>query len=994
MEKNMKTLFIHLSDFHITEKQNVKSIDLSLFEQAISKYKGFDEYYLVVTGDIAYSCKEKEYENAKEVLNIMIKCINSLYDCKVKVLMVPGNHDIDLTNEKVDFRDLRSLNEKEIDQKYDDYLVNMSNYFNFSSVYSLMESPITIEKNGFIDIIRINTCPFSSKEKVDEGNHFMPARYYEMLDVFMPTQNGYSILVMHHRPEWFEDVFQKKLLDFIMMNVGICFHGHDHQLKNINIESNNKMTRFIGCGEMKIINNKLIGSFNVVSVDSSDFSCVVTAYNYDSNYKSFIPLERNYSIKPNKKIFNVTNTFNDSMSITYKKDKIDLDKLFVMPFLRANSGKINNDDIKNFDELVNCIERDKHIIITGGSNTGKSSLLAKLFRYYLSHGFVPLLIRGKEVSSNDIHKILKTTFEDTYGDDKALYNLYQNMPSEKKVFVFDDFDYISSGVQQTWLKYLENKAQFYVLSTSDDLFNKKIMDLSDGCYTYTCCGLTIKQREEYIRRICMYMNVDEDYEIEKIIKAVSIATSGCSLLDITDPSLMFYLVVKIIEDKSYLEQNVADAFSIVYEHNINDALSSAGDREKLDDYHLLLQQIAYSIVTKKNSLVFDFNEFNESYLKIREEYGNISIDVNEAISVFINSQILKKVENNKYKFDHNSLISYFASSIFIDQNNMHKYDEINKLVNSINYGLNSEILLFIIYRTHSLELLRSVVTTLEKMVDGVEEINLQKKNNPFLAKTIKYTPEKEGQAETKKQLVDRLDKSEKKAISSIKKKEDSVLSNNDEAFIAKVKSITKLIEMIAKSCAGFKTILKKPERIQYMNIATSSVLKLVHMIFIISDNEANEIIDSFEKEKSDVIDKLKEKDPNDPRIRKIDKLKFEEYAYDLITTYVLNIMTFLSRLMITDKSKNFINNVYNEDNYFCYKLYQLICYETDSDKTNFLKCLIDIYESKNVRIENKYLAGRVVRMFVIHNRPSNSELDKISHITNIEKKNLLLYRDN
>ncbi len=108
METENKKAFIHISDLHVAlqseklESKNYKLIEESRdSEEYIKKFVDFVlnnyinyEFYLLVTGDIVDRGAKGAYAHARIYLNQIIK---KLKIEKKNVLIVPGNHDVDLS---------------------------------------------------------------------------------------------------------------------------------------------------------------------------------------------------------------------------------------------------------------------------------------------------------------------------------------------------------------------------------------------------------------------------------------------------------------------------------------------------------------------------------------------------------------------------------------------------------------------------------------------------------------------------------------------------------------------------------------------------------------------------------------------------------------------------------------------------------------------------------------------------------------------------------
>jgi len=103
----MRIALIQLSDIHLIEGSNVVLERLpALAAAAWSSAQETDVQYLLLSGDIANSGADKEYEVARRLItSIVAKASQYLTNPKVRVLAIPGNHDCVLRPED----ELRSL---------------------------------------------------------------------------------------------------------------------------------------------------------------------------------------------------------------------------------------------------------------------------------------------------------------------------------------------------------------------------------------------------------------------------------------------------------------------------------------------------------------------------------------------------------------------------------------------------------------------------------------------------------------------------------------------------------------------------------------------------------------------------------------------------------------------------------------------------------------------------------------------------------------------
>ena len=128
-------IFVHISDMHVAEcehpgrvpnsrakqthltappKDDGKNYIESICKIIKDNYKN-SEYYLLVSGDIADSAEQKEYEAAKSYLEIIFK---ELDIDKKRILLVPGNHDINRGDCMAQAKTKDSCNAYDCNDKY------------------------------------------------------------------------------------------------------------------------------------------------------------------------------------------------------------------------------------------------------------------------------------------------------------------------------------------------------------------------------------------------------------------------------------------------------------------------------------------------------------------------------------------------------------------------------------------------------------------------------------------------------------------------------------------------------------------------------------------------------------------------------------------------------------------------------------------------------------------------------------------------------------
>ena len=113
----MRIAFLHLSDFHLNDNQGIHPAKIQAIVDSLGVYTPFEGIVIVFSGDIAATGQVNQYKIAATFLERLIPQIRRKYSINeknAKILIVPGNHDIDWgRNTRLDSRNIRSFGDAE-----------------------------------------------------------------------------------------------------------------------------------------------------------------------------------------------------------------------------------------------------------------------------------------------------------------------------------------------------------------------------------------------------------------------------------------------------------------------------------------------------------------------------------------------------------------------------------------------------------------------------------------------------------------------------------------------------------------------------------------------------------------------------------------------------------------------------------------------------------------------------------------------------------------
>ena len=242
----MSAGFIHLSDIHFGQENGGtvwihNDVKERLIEDVALVVQGFQAGRasgIIVTGDIAFSGKKSEYDEAADWLDQVAEAAGcELFDIQV----VPGNHDIDrdeitpateLILEKI-AKEGDSALDKFLDRENDREMLfrRFAAYRPFAEGYRCPldtsaelaeERVVKLAPGRSIRFVRLNSALACSKCDV-EGKLLLGARQR-----VLKKHIGEELIVLCHHPlHWFQD--SEDALQYIRSRARIFISGHEHE---------------------------------------------------------------------------------------------------------------------------------------------------------------------------------------------------------------------------------------------------------------------------------------------------------------------------------------------------------------------------------------------------------------------------------------------------------------------------------------------------------------------------------------------------------------------------------------------------------------------------------------------------------------------------------------------------------------------------------------------------------------------------------------------
>ncbi|WP_068786914.1 metallophosphoesterase [Paenibacillus phocaensis] len=864
----MNILFLHLSDIHLESKFSLNHFHLKKIIDAVRSHKPFESIFLILSGDVANSGKANEYDVAYKMVGRLISLIKDEcdYHHKINILVVPGNHDVDMSDSPLRTSDLVELSRsggytKQIDVE----LQRQTHFFNFAKRNNLfLENKLYCQKlykldtNFTVEVNLLNSAIFSTLEE-DKGLHYLPPDVIQSIN--NPTGADFVLTVMHHPTDWFLDPTMQELENVLYTKSSLIFYGHKHY-QGASVVSNQHgggaLLHAGGClSERRDWSNSefLIGKLSVKGDGEKEHNYSLKNYKWNQQQRQYeVTFGNDYKLinKPSKeRTLVMSSDYRLKLLNDIKQESSnDFTKYFVFP--RIESAELSTGQSNEFltdEEFVNEILVKKKVMIYGQYNTGKTTLLKWLFLSLSEKGYTPVFCGTENLKGNP-RRILKNCFEDIYGENPSDFQRFQQIPTEKKVFIIDDVDLLVPDHFERLIEAVQNEFSYFIFSSKKN-YNldvieqmKEFLKTSDSIFKYELTLFYADKRNELIEK-SVACHITEPTLKNKIVRSISDTVNSQKRLIRLDPDFILKYV-------SYYCKNVGDAasrttniFSKVFEANLVNALSRFKTKISVEKAFMLLSAIAYNVHFQKQYPIPSEMIFRciENY---NQEYGT-NVNVNEALDLFIKSQILTPLvdDENSYVFSNNSYIAFFvARHLNIQYHETGNDKDLQYIIKNACFGMNGDILLFLTLITDNVRILRFILEMANNFTESWIEFRLD--NIPDFMKWSKDHKVELPAADATTQHQKSVIKDEKSALSEIEVLNIYDYSEEEaEEFGNKLIRAIQLLSIVARCLPIFEHLMRKEEKENFVKQIYELPNKIFHVWVTKIDEEAENYVNYF-----------------------------------------------------------------------------------------------------------------------------------------------------
>ena len=862
----MNILFLHIGDIHIKDAQCIDDGKLDKIADTLNIFN-FDEIILIISGDIAYSGKKDQYNYATELIERLCNKIKHRKDNidNIHIICVPGNHDVDYHDKPLTSENLQYIRDESAYEIFiDDEIEKMYNFYAFSSIYNCFEERSTYSRKLIflqdfqIEINLINSGVFSALEE-DKGFHFIPQE--DIDNLLSPSGANFVITVMHHPPEWYNEVCKFNLEEVIEKKSSIVFLGHQHHQANKTITLENYPPSLIQLGGCLCNNeNWDNSSYNIIIFNSDTYQCERTKFNwntsssrYEKNHLGSEQLDKKPSIF---RVIRIPDQIYLSLLIDEKHPITeDFRDYYIFPRLQKEINVQN--EKKEFLTLKSFIEevyKNKRIIISGGYNLGKTALLKFLFLYLYDLGYYTIFCFGEQIKGKP-EKIIKNSFENLYGDNQYDFLRFEQCVKSKKIILVDDFDAIHEDSQEHFFNYLNEKFEIIILSTKKpfdiniiDMMNRA-MEATKSVFWYRLMPFYIDKRKALIEKL-VPLKISNRRDIPNIIFQLNETMYKQRRFIMLDPDFIISYIEYYCNNLGSPLSGNSSVFSKVFEANLINSINKyATDRLSSDKVRVILSKIAYHIHFNKLYPISE-KEVGNVLQNYNDDYGT-NVSLMQFLTIVLKAKILVKNEDEAgFYFANYSYLAYYVASELNRQ--YHETSDDSKLQSILKlacFGINADILLFLTLITDNIKILKIILAMSQEYTKNWEEFDFSSNMPDYLQKKYRY--------KLTLPANDIKEQEEQASINLEKENSDEIIKKNiysyDEAdsdkFINQIIRALQLLSIVARCLPSFEHIMRKEDKDNFVK----AIYELPNKIFYLWATEAQNSIDeivSFFKEQS------------------------------------------------------------------------------------------------------------------------------------------------
>lgn len=808
----MRLQICHLSDIHFLAGKNyVDEKKEKICDAILSRAEKREDILFLISGDIAQSCSEKEYDMALDFFEYLKEELNIRKELRAYFIFVPGNHDAILDEDDYDEENRRkeilsqkdNLEKKKMEYYQTKMCEKQNNFFAFRDLLTddtriireetgnKLLDKFELKISGFSVFINALNTSWISQRNEKPSEIFIPKSIYEKT---IYKKEGLNITMYHHPSNWMHPDDKICFDSIIRSNSDMIFVGHEHVGREEYVKAD-KAEYNLEYGEvLQDLEDKTNSAFKIHYVDDKG-EIASYRYKWNDSDKYYVGTEL-----PKRKLgenidcaFTFLPDYQEwlnsfDMQVTHpKKKKVYLQDIFIFPNVEEykknkdfSEGTKDRITIKG-EELLNYIIDNKYIEFSGGAKVGKTALTKMIAKQMNAQGIHTVIIDCKEsktISARNLDKIEAMYIYKAYGKEKE--EMFRQLSLNKKMIIIDNIDIIKSKTEkQEILNQLLNFYGYIIEFTSTSYevaMLSETINKTDKIELKHCVikEFNNKQRNRLYKKWYMLNdggNVIVDEDIEKKVKEATDTINtlkGNGYMPCIAPNIL--IILQQLEFQADKNQDRSN-YGYMYEFLINKAIL---DMKKTcitvsDDIAVgILIRVAKYMLEKhcRTVGIHDFTQIVDSYNQCYITEASKDTYLNGYINVD-----LIECENDEIKFKY-PYIHYYFTAKYLATNISKEFAKrkIKEMSSNLQDEECGDIMIFLCHLTKEEYVFKNVLECSKKLLKDVQMFDFNQYKNirmnfdEYLDTDFK--PE-EGKEERTDEMLERKDQYEEGKNSSV-----------------------------------------------------------------------------------------------------------------------------------------------------------------------------------------------------------------------------------
>lgn len=747
----LNLLFLHISDIHFTSSIDYPSDKIKKILKTIPQDTDHDLIAVVISGDLADSAQATEYKQAEQMINELKRGLRE--SCSdVRILFVPGNHDIVIPKKSREGKDRVSLEEayySEIEQM-DDFFAFASNFGLFQNEYSHHVEECVIDDSFRIKFVLLNSAPYSAREKIDKERHYLPDNAIAAAQ--KDDQVDCCVVIMHHGPQWFEDESKRRIEQKLYDNCDILFIGHEHDMgfEKYSNENGRRLSIIRG-GEFNA-SSFHESTFSLISLDTAKMIMAEKSFTWErqkSQYVGEIGFEERLTLKNPEQVF-PNAEFSGSLMECSSELGTSLSDYFVFPTLELGlqTEKETLQPIESEDDFFNLLHVYPCINIIGTKNAGKTALLRTLYSTSIERGYSPIFL-GKNDQGTSLKFLISDLVRRQYGDSDSAKSAFEQVLKRKKIIFIDDFDLQDRGksTDEVFIRNLLESIGNVVFTSTQEIDTnilegvKREIKREDAIAIYKIRDFYKTKRDTLVEKVCKYKNTSE-IDTEEIISVIDESVHNHRKLFSLHPNFVIEATLYYLNSSASARSSAAP-FSKIFEANLWQRLVKARKRFAygrtreggVEEALVLLAEIAYFLHKHKKEAISS-NELEVLMKKYDAEFA-LDIKVGSLVTFIKEANIMSSgAASMDLRFNSETIHAYFVAKKIesMKETNRKIFDEdIEDLLKNVCFSINENIILFLSYFFDSYSFAEKILEYADEILSSYDMVSFDSGDNKLLS---------------------------------------------------------------------------------------------------------------------------------------------------------------------------------------------------------------------------------------------------------------------